>query len=150
MVARAACSSNWHAKKALLFFWRGINYNTKQNYYCKVGWNGTWDVAPAENERGQRPEREGKLSNPRSRAARAPCMEKIYENPRSRATRTLCSGYLLIKSTVHLYGCTMTCTPDILQLKFCSWNFVSWNFAEVLRCTLQYCSTCTTSIIIIM
>ena len=40
------------------------------------------------------------MSNPRARAARAPCMEKIYENPRARAARALCIGSLPVKSSV--------------------------------------------------
>jgi hypothetical protein len=38
---------------------------------------------PTEQEDSQRPLRDGKLSNPRVRATRAACMEKIHEIPRA-------------------------------------------------------------------
>ena len=55
---------------------------------------------PAESKTSQRPLREGKLSNPHARAARAACMEKIYEIPRAREPRASCAGFVLFKSTV--------------------------------------------------
>ena len=48
-------------------------------------------------------EREGKLSNPRGRAARAPCREKMYETlleTRARAPRFLCIDFAVAKYTV--------------------------------------------------
>ena len=44
--------------------------------------------------------REGKLSNPRGRAARAPCREKIYGNPRARAAHAPCIDFAAAKNTV--------------------------------------------------
>ena len=61
-----------------------------------------------ENQGLQRPEsesREGKLSNPRGRAARARCMNvfpKIYETSRAVAARARCASFLPINSTVGL------------------------------------------------
>jgi hypothetical protein len=49
-------------------------------------------------------ERENTLSNPRARAARARCMEKIYGNlrklARARAARALCSYFVPPRGTV--------------------------------------------------
>jgi hypothetical protein len=61
---------------------------------------------PAELYERQRPQsgsREGKLSNPRRRAARARCMNffsKIYEIPRAAAARAWCASSLPVKYTV--------------------------------------------------
>ena len=56
---------------------------------------------------------EGKLSNPRARATRAACMEKIYEIPRACAARELCADFLPIKSTVY----RLVCVNDATKFK---------------------------------
>ena len=51
----------------------------------------------------QRPLREGKLSNPRARAACAPCMEKIYENLR-KPPRARLAGAIYWLPTSQVYS----------------------------------------------
>ena len=68
----------------------------------------------AENERGQRPLRESKLSNPHARAARAACMEKIYEISRARAAR----GAMRWLPTKQVYSIGLQ--PSRLYRLYCS------------------------------
>jgi hypothetical protein len=56
---------------------------------------------PAKREESQRPPREGTNCQTRAaRAARAACMEKIYEIPRAAAARARCASSLPVKYTV--------------------------------------------------
>ena len=67
------------------------------------------------------PLREGKLSNPCARVARAACKEKIYENPRARASRALFTGSLLFKSTVILNVVQLSAVRDSWMHDPCAW-----------------------------
>ena len=72
---------------------------------------------PAENEGGNVPQGRVNCQTRVGRAARAACMEKIYEIPCAWAAWDLCAGSLLVKSTVLLlsvFWCNLV-DPCILK-----------------------------------
>jgi hypothetical protein len=67
-------------------------------------------------------EGEGKLSNPRGRAARARCMNfppKVYEIPRTDAARAPCVDFAAAKSTVREICSIFTCRMMSTLLYHC-------------------------------
>ena len=83
---------------------------------------------PAENERGQRPPRGGKLSNPRG-AHRAGCMhgENLRNPARERRAAAMRQfSFDQLNSTVYVYtaitarsACVHRCTSTVLNLVLC-------------------------------